>query len=42
MIVLDSDVLIEILNKKSEQGFKAFKHIMDSGEDICTTAISLS
>ena len=41
MIVLDSDVLIEMLDRKSVRGSEAFKHIVDSGEDICTTVISL-
>jgi tRNA(fMet)-specific endonuclease VapC len=41
MIVLDSDVLIEMLDRKSERGSEAFKHLLDSGEDICTTVISL-
>ena len=41
MIALDSDVLIEILDRKSEKGSDAFKHLIDSGEDICTTVISI-
>ena len=41
MIALDSDVLIEILDRKSERGSKAFKNLLDSGEDICTTVISI-
>ena len=41
MIVLDSDVLIEMLDRKSVRGSEAFKHIVDSSEDICTTVISL-
>ncbi len=41
MIVLDSDVLIEMLDRKSVRGSEAFKHTVDSGEDICTTVISL-
>ena len=41
MIALDSDVLIEILDRKSEKGAEAFKHILDSGEDVCTTVISI-
>ena len=41
MIALDSDVLIEILARKSEKGSDAFKHLIDSGEDICTTVISI-
>jgi len=41
MIVIDTDVLIEILDKKSEKGDEALKCITESGEDICTTAINL-
>jgi tRNA(fMet)-specific endonuclease VapC len=41
MIALDSDVLIEILDRKSEKGSDAFKHLIDSGGDICTTVISI-
>lgn len=41
MIALDSDVLIEILDRKSERGSEAFKNLLASGEDICTTVISI-
>ena len=41
MIVIDSDVLIEILDKKSEKGDEALKQILQSGEEISTTVISL-
>lgn len=41
MIVLDTDVLIEILDKKSTKGDKALSRIMESGEDIATTSINL-
>ena len=41
MIALDSDVLIEILDRKSERGSEAFKRLLDSGEDICTNVISI-
>ena len=41
MIALDSDVLIEILDRKSEKGADAFKRILDRGEDVCTTVISI-
>lgn len=41
MIVIDSDVLIEILDKKSEKGDEAIKQILQSGEEIATTVISL-
>ena len=41
MIIIDTDVLIEILDKKSEKGDEALKRIIQSGEDITTTAINL-
>ena len=41
MIVIDSDVLIEIMDKKSEKGDGALKQILQSGEEISTTAINL-
>ena len=41
MIIIDSDVLIEILDKKSEKGDEALKQILQSGEEIATTVISL-
>ncbi|MCW4045058.1 MAG: type II toxin-antitoxin system VapC family toxin [Candidatus Bathyarchaeota archaeon] len=41
MIIIDSDVLIEILDKKSEKGEEALKHILQSGEEIATTVINL-
>ena len=41
MIALDSDVLIEILDRKSEKGAEAFKRILASGEEVCTTVISV-
>lgn len=41
MITIDTDVFIEILDKKSEKGDDALKQILQSGEDICTTAINV-
>jgi tRNA(fMet)-specific endonuclease VapC len=41
MITIDTDVLIEILDKKSEKGNQALKQILQSGQEICTTAISI-
>ena len=41
MIVLDTDVLIEVFDKKSEKGDEALKKILESGEDISITAINL-
>src|SRR3990172_4078173 len=41
MIVIDSDVLIEIGEKKSEKGTAASERALQSGEEIFITAISL-
>lgn len=41
MIVLDTDVLIDIFDKKSENGDEALKKILESGENISITAINL-
>ena len=41
MITIDSDVLIEILDKKSLKGDQALKQITESKEEVATTVISL-
>jgi tRNA(fMet)-specific endonuclease VapC len=41
MIILDTDVLIEILDRKSEKGDEALQRIRQSGEDVAITAINL-
>jgi tRNA(fMet)-specific endonuclease VapC len=41
LIIVDSDVFIEILDKKSEKGDEALKRILASGEQLCLTAISV-
>jgi len=41
MIIVDTDVLIEIFDKKSEKGDEALKKILESGERIGITAINL-
>lgn len=41
MIVLDSDVVIEILDKKSQKGDEALKRVLEKGEEVGTTAISI-
>ena len=41
MIVLDTDVLIEIFDRASERGDGALRAILESGEDIATTSINL-
>ncbi len=41
MIVIDSDVLIELLDRKSEKGDQALKQTVESKEEVSTTVISL-
>jgi predicted nucleic acid-binding protein len=41
LISIDSDVLIEILDKKSLKGDQALKQITESKEEVATTVISL-
>jgi len=41
MIAIDTDVLIEILDKKSEKGDEALRQILQSEEEICTTVINI-
>lgn len=41
MIVLDTDVTIEILDKGSVKGEEALDGILESGEDIAITSINL-
>lgn len=41
MIVVDTDVLIEIFDRKSEKGDEALNKILESGENIIITAINL-
>ncbi len=41
MILIDTDMLIEILDKHSDLGDKASKKVMASGERFCTSAVNL-
>jgi len=41
MIILDTDVLIEICDRDSERGDMALEAITESGEDISMTSINL-
>jgi predicted nucleic acid-binding protein len=41
MIIIDTDVIIEILDKQSRKGGEALKKIQASNETICITAITL-
>ena len=41
MILLDTDVLIEIFDRKSQRGDEALRRIVESGEDVATTSIDI-
>jgi len=41
LIVIDTDILIEIYDKQSTLGKNAFEKIMNSGDTFCITAINL-
>lgn len=41
MILIDTDVLIEILDKKSKKGEAALKKIEDAREDVTLTSLNL-
>ncbi len=41
MIILDSDVLIEILDKRSKRGEEAADRLRETGEEIATTSLNL-
>lgn len=41
MIVVDTDVLIEIFDRKSVKGEGALNRILDNGESVCITAVNL-
>ncbi len=41
MIFVDTDVLIEIFDKKSDKGDEALKRIEETGEDIAITSLNL-
>jgi predicted nucleic acid-binding protein len=41
MIILDTDILIEIFDKNSQKGDQALERIEKSGEDIAITSLSL-
>lgn len=41
MIVLDTDVLIEIFDRRSLKGDEALRRLFERGEDVATTVINL-
>ncbi|MGP6220186.1 type II toxin-antitoxin system VapC family toxin [Caldiplasma sukawensis] len=41
LILLDTDVIIEIMNKKSSIGKVFMDKIMESGEEYCTSSVNM-
>jgi len=41
MILLDTDVLIEIIQKRSKLGKEIYEKILESGEDVVTSSINI-
>lgn len=41
MIIIDTDVLIEISDRRSEKGDQVYQKIISTGEDIAITSITL-
>jgi len=41
LIILDTDVLIEIFDRHSEKGEEAMRSILERGDGVATTAINL-
>ena len=41
MIVLDTDVLIEIFDRRSQKGDETLTKVLESGDSVSTTAINL-
>jgi len=41
MILVDTDVLIEILDKRSEKGDEALSRIEESGEEVAVSALTM-
>ena len=41
MILLDTDVIIELLDKKSDMGNVILRRIIESGEEYCTSSVNM-
>ena len=41
MILLDTDVIIEVMDKKSRRGQEFMLKIMESGEEYCTSSVNM-
>ena len=41
MILLDTDVIIEVLDKRSDKGNALMLKVIESGEEYCTTSVNM-
>ena len=41
LILLDTDVIIEVLDKKSDMGNVILRRIIESGEEYCTSSVNM-
>ena len=41
MILLDTDVIIEVLDKKSDKGKALMLRVIESGEEFCTSSVNM-
>ena len=41
LILLDKDVIIEILDKKSDKGKALMLRVIESGEEYCTSSVNM-
>lgn len=41
MILLDTDVIIEILDKQSDKGQELMLKVIESGEEYCTSSVNM-
>ncbi len=41
MILLDTDIIIEVMDKKSSRGQEFMLKIMESGEEYCTSSVNM-
>ena len=41
LILLDTDVIIEVLDKKSDTGNTLMRRIIESGEECCTSSVNM-
>ena len=41
LILLDTDVIIEVMDKKSDKGKALMLRVIESGEEYCTSSVNM-